>query len=61
MEKHKKHDYNNNEFKISVPTGNEKSELPDGLYSVSVIQYYFNHIIKKHEALTDPPIRKYVN
>ena len=23
-------------------------ELPDGLYSVSNIQYYFEHILKKH-------------
>ena len=32
--------YNNNKFKISAPTWNDKIELPDGLYSVSDIQYY---------------------
>ena len=28
----------NNKFKISAPTWNEKFELPDGSYSVSIIQ-----------------------
>ena len=32
---------NNNKFKISAPTWNDKFELPDGLYSVSDIQDYF--------------------
>ena len=35
---------NNNKFKISAPTGNDKFELPDGSYSVSNIQDYFEHI-----------------
>ena len=30
--------YNNNNFKLSAPTWNDKFELPDGLYSVSNIQ-----------------------
>ena len=30
-----KSSYNNNEFKISVPTRNDTFELPDGSYSVS--------------------------
>ena len=30
--------YNNSIFKISVPTWNDKFELPDGLYSVANIQ-----------------------
>ena len=30
--------YNNNKFKISPPTWNDKFQLPDGLYSVSDIQ-----------------------
>ena len=34
--------YKNNKFKISTPTWNEEFELPDGLYSVSDIQDYFN-------------------
>ena len=40
--------YNNNKFKISAPTWNDKFELPDGLYSVSNIQYHFEYILKKH-------------
>ena len=34
--------YNNNKFKISAPTRNDKIELPDGSYSVSDIQDYLN-------------------
>ena len=33
--------YNNNKFKISAPTWNDKFELPDAWYSVSDIQDYF--------------------
>ena len=29
--------YNNNKFKISTPTWNDKFELPDGSYSISDI------------------------
>ena len=36
--------YNNNKFKISAPTWNNKFELPGGLYSVSDIQDYFEYI-----------------
>ena len=32
-----KSSHNNNKFKISAPTWNDKFELPDGLYSVSDI------------------------
>ena len=28
--------YNNNKFKISVPAWNDKFELPDGSYSISI-------------------------
>ena len=35
-----------NKFKTSAPTWNEKFELPDGSYSVSAIQDYFDYIIK---------------
>ena len=38
---------NNNKFKISAPTWNDKFELPDGLYSVSDTQDYFEYILKK--------------
>ena len=37
-------------------------ELPDGSYSLSDIQDYFKHFVKKHETVTDNPlIRIYVN
>ena len=39
-----KSSYNNNKFKISVPTQNDEFELPDGSYSVSDIQDYFAYI-----------------
>ena len=40
--------YNNNKFRISAPTWNDKFELPDGSYSVSGIEDYFEYILKKH-------------
>ena len=43
-----KSSYNNNRFKISASTWNDKFELPDGSYSVSDIQYHFEYILKKH-------------
>ena len=33
-----------NKFNISTPTWNEEFELPDGLYSISDIQDYFEYI-----------------
>ena len=42
--KNTKNSHNNNEFKISAPTWNDKLELPDGPYSVSDIQDYFEYI-----------------
>ena len=61
MEKHKS-SYNNNKFKISAPTCNDKFELPDGLYSVSNIQDYFEYILKKNgENINNPSARIYVN
>ena len=54
--------YNNNKFKISAPTRNGEFNLPDGSYSVSDIQDYFEYIIKKHETIADdPPVQIYVN
>ena len=41
--------YKNNKFKISAPTWNEKFKLPDGLYSVSDIQDYFEYMLKSTE------------
>ena len=40
-----KNSYNNNKFKISAPTRNDKFELPDGSYSVSDIQDLFGYIL----------------
>ena len=57
-----KSSYNNNKFKISAPTWSEEFELPDGSYSVSDIQDYFEYILKKHsESVGNPSIRIYVN
>ena len=39
-----KSSYNNNKFKISASTWNDKFELPGGSYSVSDIQDYFEYI-----------------
>ena len=41
-----KNSYNNNKFKISAPTWNDEFELPDGSYSVSNIQDFFEYILK---------------
>ena len=61
MEKHKS-SYNNNKFKISTPAWNDKFELPDGSYSVSDIQNYFEYILEKHEENIDnPSVWIYVN
>ena len=60
--KNMKSEYNNNKYKISVPTRNYQFDLTDGSSSISDIQYYFEYIIKKHETLTEnPPVQIYVN
>ena len=46
-----KSSYNNNKFKISAPTWNDEFELPDGSYSVSDIQDYFEYILKNMEKI----------
>ena len=52
----------NNKFKISAPTWNDTFDLPDGSYSVSDIEDYFEFIIKKHETLAEnPSIQIYPN
>ena len=57
-----KSSYNNNKFKISAPTWNDEFELPDGSYSVSNIQDYFEYILKKHgEDIDKPSVQIYVN
>ena len=60
--KNVKSSYNNNKFKISAPTWSEEFKLPDGSYSVSDIQDYFEYILKKHsESVDNPSISIYVN
>ena len=46
----------NNKFKISAPAWNEEFELPDGSYSISHIQYYFEYVFKKHGEKTVDPL-----
>ena len=54
--------YNNNKFKISTPTWNDKFELPDGSYSVPDIRDYFEYILKKQgEDIDEPSVQIYVN
>ena len=57
-----KSSYNNNKFKISAPTWNDEFELPDGSYSISDIQDYFEYILKKQgEKIDNSSMRIYVN
>ena len=57
-----KSSYNKNKFKISAPMWNDEFELPDGSYSVSDIQDYFEYILKKHgENTNKPSLQRYVN
>ena len=54
--------YNNNKFKISAPAWTEEFKLPDGSYSISDIQDYFEYILKKHgEKTVNPSMRIYIN
>ena len=54
--------YKNNKFKISAPTWNETSDLPDGSYNIPAIQSYIEYIIKKHETTTNTaPVLIYAN
>ena len=54
--------YNDNKFKISAPTSNDRFDLPDGSYSIEGIRDYIEFIVKKHETLTvNPPIEIYPN
>ena len=51
--------YKNSKLEISAPI---QFELPDGSYSVSDIQDYFEYILIKPEIVTDnPSIMIYVN
>ena len=53
-----KKSYKNNKFKIPAPTWNEEFELPDGSYSISDIQDYFEYIFKQYgEKTVNPSIK----
>ena len=57
-----KSSYNSNKFKISPPTWNDEFELPDGSYSVSDIQDFFEYILEKHgEDIDEQSVQIYVN
>ena len=57
-----KSSYNNNKFKISAPTWNDKFELSDGSYSIPDIQDYFEFVLKNREENIDgPSVQIYVN
>ena len=43
-----KNAYKNNKFKISAPTWNEEVELPDGSYTTSDIQDYFEYVLRQN-------------
>ena len=60
--KNVKSDYNNNKFKISGPTWNDTSDVPDSSYSIAALQNYFEYIIKKHGTIADvSPVLIFVN
>ena len=57
-----KNSYSNNKFKVSAATWNDKFELSDGSYSVSVIHNYLEYVLKKHgENIDNPSVQIYVN
>ena len=57
-----KSSYNNTKFKISAPTWSDEFELPDGSYSISDIQDYFEYILKNHsESVDNLSMKVYVN
>ena len=59
---HIKSTYDNNKFKIFAPTWNDEFDLPDGSYSISDIQNYFEYIIKKHDTIANNlPVQIYVD
>ena len=54
--------YNYNKSTISSPTWTDEFELPDGSYSASDIQDYFEYILKKDgEDIDEPSVQIYVN
>ena len=54
--------YNNNKFKVSALIWNDEFNFPDGSYSISDIQGYFEYITKKYETIANnPPLKIYTN
>ena len=60
-----KSSYNNDRFKVSTPAWNKEFTLPDGSYSVSDIQDYFQYNLKKHGEKINkdnkPSVKIYIN
>ena len=57
-----KSSYKNNKIKIPAPTWSDEFELPDGSYSISDIQDYFEYILKKHsESVDNSSVTIYLN
>ena len=54
--KNVKSSYKNNKFKISAAICGDELELPDGSYSISDIQDYFEYIVKEHSESVDDPL-----
>ena len=48
-----KSEYSNNKSKISIQTWNDIFDLPDGSYSISDIQDYFEFILKNYKTLIE--------
>ena len=47
---------------MSPPTWSDEFQLPDGSYSISDIDDYLKHVLKKHsENVDDPPSKIYAN
>ena len=45
-----------------TPSWNDEFDFPNESYSISIIQDYFEYIIRKHETITsNPPVKIYVN
>ena len=54
--------YESNKLKVSAPTWKEEFQSPDGSYSASYIEEYFQYIIKKYKTVIDyPSLKIYVN
>ena len=56
----KRKSFKNNKFKISSPEWNEEFELPDGSYSISDIQNYFEYNIKRHKKVDGNFLCKFI-